>query len=158
MDILEFAINMEMDGENYYNKLADASQQHSLKTVFFMLAEDEKNHARILRNNTKGIPFVLNNTSVSPNSSVFSGMDDFKIEIQKTPDQVNLYRLALEKEKQSIDLYQKLLSEATDNREVFEYLVKQEEEHYKIVEEIMKMVGRPNSWVESSEFGIREEY
>jgi rubrerythrin len=66
--------------------------------------------------------------------------------------------MALEKERQSIELYQKLLLHATDDRELFEYLIKQEQEHYGLLEEIIKMVNRPNEWVESAEFGLREEY
>jgi len=66
--------------------------------------------------------------------------------------------LALEMEKKSIELYTKLLSEAADDRELFAYLIKQEQGHLAIVEEIIKLVNRPNEWVEAAEFGEREEY
>ena len=158
MDILEFAINMELDGEKYYNEQAALNQDNSLNSVFLMLAKDENNHAKILRSRSQGAPYELNELVLSTTKSVFQEMVDFKIETKQKPEQVDLYRLALEKEKQSIDLYIKLLSEANADRELFQFLIKQEEEHFEIIEEIIKMVNRPNDWVESAEFGIRKEY
>ena len=60
-------------------------------------------------------------------------------------------------ERESIELYKKLLSESSDDKELFEFLIKQEEEHYRLIEEIVKLVNRPNVWVESAEFGLRRE-
>jgi rubrerythrin len=158
MDALKYAIEMELDGEKYYSKQAAASPQRNLKILFSMLAEDEKNHAAILKSKMEGQPYELDDSGHSPAKNVFTGMADFEIDIKKFPEQVDLYRLALEKERQSIELYQKLLSETTDAGELFEYLIKQEQGHFGILEEIIKMVNRPNEWVESAEFGLREEY
>lgn len=158
MDALKDAIQMELEGEKYYTEQATASRLHNLKVVFGMLAEDERNHAGILNRKLEGQPYELHDGGHFPAKNVFDGMADFEIDIKKIPEQVDLYRLALEKEKQSIELYQKLLLETTDTMEMFEYLIKQEHEHYGILEEIIKMVNRPNDWVESAEFGLREEY
>ena len=53
-----------------------------------------------------------------------------------------------------------MLAEATDeqDKEVFEFLIKEEETHYSILEDIVSHVSRPIEWVESAEFGLREEY
>lgn len=158
MNILEFAINMELEGEKYYNEQAAINQGNILHTVFFMLAKEEKNHAEILESKSKGSPYELNEPLTSIAKSVFYGMEDFESEIKKIPGQVDVYRMALKMEKQSIDLYKKLLSEANEGKELFEYLIKQEEGHFETIEEIIKMVNRPNEWVESAEFGNREEY
>jgi rubrerythrin len=158
MDALTYAIQMELEGEKYYTEQAAASLQHNLRIVFSMLAEDEKNHATILKSKLEGQPYELHDTGRPPIKNVFAGMADFKIDIKKFLEQVDLYRLALEKEKQSIELYQKLLLESPDDMDLFEYLIKQEQGHYALLEEIIKMVNRPNEWVESAEFGVREEY
>jgi rubrerythrin len=44
------------------------------------------------------------------------------------------------------------------NEEIFDYLIGQEQEHLILFEELVKMVTRPEEWVESAEFGIREDY
>ncbi|WP_363319176.1 ferritin family protein [Desulfosporosinus sp.] len=50
MDILEFAIKMELEGEKYYTEQAKINKDNSLSTVFLLLAKDENIHAKILKN------------------------------------------------------------------------------------------------------------
>ena len=87
-------------------------------------------------------------------------MDNFKSEIRDVPKQLELYHEALEMEKRSISLYEKLLSEATNDKEkrLFGYLIRQEKEHFETIEELIVLINRPEDWVESAEFGVREEY
>ena len=68
--------------------------------------------------------------------------------------------MALENEKASISLYRKYSFEATDDesKELFKYLMKQEEDHYKIIGQLVSLISRPEEWVESAQFGLREEY
>jgi len=161
MNSFEFAINMELDGEKYYIEQAKINKENSLNTVFIMLAKDEENHAKIFQNKLKELSYELkDNNTLSEFKDVFKGIGDFKNQIKKIPNQLDLYRGALEKEKQSIELYKKLLSEATDDKEkkLFEYLIKQEEDHFAILEELVLLINRSEEWVESAEFGIRKEF
>jgi rubrerythrin len=66
--------------------------------------------------------------------------------------------MALEKGKREHRAYKDLLSKSPNDKDLFGFLISQEEKHYKVMEAIVKMVNRPNEWVESAEFGIREEY
>ena len=76
------------------------------------------------------------------------------------PKQLEIYKIGLEKERQSIEVYEKFLLEAKDekSKELFEYLLKQEKEHFSILEEMIILINRTDDWVESPEFGVREEY
>lgn len=161
MKNFERAIKMELDGETYYREQAKLNKDNSLNTVFLLLAEDERNHAKILESKFNKLSFQLDDNNILLESkNVFKGIRDFKSEIKKNPSQLDVYKLALVKEKESIDLYKKSLSEATNHeeKELFEYLVKQETDHFQIVEELILLLSRPDDWVESAEFGIREEY
>jgi len=161
MSNLEFAINMELDGEKYYTEQAQKNKDNHLNIVFLMLAKDEANHAIVLKNKFNELPYELKDNNTLPEfKNVFKGIADFTNGIEKIPYQVDVYRTALEREKQSIDLYEKFLSESTDDKakRLFEYLVKQEEDHFTILEDIVTFVNRPTDWVESAEFGIRKEY
>ena len=53
-----------------------------------------------------------------------------------------------------------MLEKATDekDKEIFRFLIKEEENHYLILEDMASHMGRPEEWVESAEFGLREEY
>ena len=160
MNILEFAINMELEGEKYYKEQAEKNNDNSLKNIFLILAKDENNHAEILQNKSNNLPYELNNNeTLSEAKNLFKGIKDFKNEIKQTPDQLDLYRAALEKEKESIQLYEKLLSEANDDKskDLFKFLINQEKDHYTTLDELVSQLNKCNDWVESAEFGVRPE-
>ncbi|MEZ4357500.1 MAG: ferritin family protein [Eubacteriales bacterium] len=161
MNILEYAINMEIDAEKYYTKQAEINRNNSLYVVCSMLAKDENNHARILKNRLGNLPYELTDSDMQLNiKNVFKDIDNFKSEIKKIPSQLDFYRMVLEKEKESIDLYTDFLSKAIDEPEktLFSYLIKQETKHYEIIYELVLMLRHTEDWVESAEFGIRGEY
>lgn len=156
MNIFEFAIKMESDGERYYKEQAEINKDNSLKTVFLMLAKDEKIHARVLQQKASKQAYDLSeNESLTEAKNIFKNM-----EFKQTPNQLEVYRSALQNEQDSIALYRNYLSEATDDesRQLFEFLIKQEEDHYTILEELVMLVSRAEEWVESAEFGTREQY
>lgn len=160
MNVLEFAINMELEGEKYYNKQAENNNDNGLKNIFLMLAKDENDHAKILQNKSNNLPYELNNNeTLSEAKNLFKGIKDLKNEIKQTPEQLDLYRAALEKEKESIHLYEKLLSEANDDksRDLFKFLINQEKDHYTTLDELVSQLNKCNDWVESAEFGVRSE-
>ncbi|WP_160692350.1 ferritin family protein [Clostridium sp. C2-6-12] len=160
MNILEFAINMELEGEKYYKMQAEKSNDNSLKNIFLILARDENDHAKILQNKSNNLPYELNNNeTLSEAKNLFKGIKDFENEIKQTPDQLDLYRAALEKETESIQLYEKLLSEANDDESIdlFKFLINQEKDHYTTLDELVSQLNKSNDWVESAEFGVRPE-
>ena len=160
MNILEFAINMELEGEKYYLKQADNIRDSALKNIFMILAKDEFNHAEILQKKSNNIHFELNHDSIlSDTKNLFEGIKDFKSETKQIPEQLDLYKAALEKEKESIDLYEKLLIEAADDesKALYTFLIKQEKDHFITLEELVSQLNRSNDWVEAAEFGIRPE-
>jgi rubrerythrin len=159
MDIFEFAIQMENDGEKYYREQANKNSGNSLKSVFEMLAEDEKRHAEILEARAAGTALIQTDTLVK-SKNVFSKMSDFKDETKAEPSQLDLYTMALQMEQKSIDLYEEYLKKADDEaqKEIFSYLVSQEKDHYAVIEELLVMVRHSLQWVEDAEFGRRKEY
>ena len=161
MNILEFAMNMELEGEKYYTEQAEINKANSLSVIFLMLAKDETMHFKVLENRVNKLSYDLKQTeTLAEAKNIFSNMGDLKNEIKQMPNQLDVYRAALENEKASITLYQKYLSEATDDesKSLFEYLLKQEKGHYALIDQLVSIVSRPEEWVESAEFGLREDY
>ena len=160
MNVLEFAINMELDGEKYYKEQAEIAKDSSLKNIFLILAKDENSHAKLLKDKSNNLSYELKgNETISEARSLFKEIKDFKNELKQNPDQLDLYRVALEKEKESIDLYEKLLSQAEDDKSIdlFKFLIKEEKDHYTTLEELVSQLNKSNDWVEAAEFGIRPE-
>ena len=161
MEVLQFAITMEKDGEQYYLTQAAKNEGNALSVVFKTLAGDEARHAELLQNMQDDVPIELEaENAVTRDMNLFSSADDYQSAVKALPDQAELYHAALAKEQQSIDLYTKLKTDAKDevSSGIFGFLVKEEQRHFHILEEIFRHVNRPNEWVESAEFGVREEY
>lgn len=161
MDIMQFAIAMELDGEKYYLQQAAKNEGSPLQTVFLSLAKDEAKHAKLLQSRADGQPYTLvNHDDLTEQISLFYKSDDFKSTVTALPNQVELYQTALDFEKKSIDLYSDLRCKANDvlATELFDFLIGEEKHHYSIIEDLYHYANRPNEWVESAEFGVREEY
>jgi len=161
MHSLDYAIQTEMDGVKFYSEQSQKNKGTTLQKVFDLLAEEERQHEIILRRILSDTFSDLNeNSSLPDKKSMFSGLVDFKDEIREHPHQIEVYRLAREMEEKSIALYEKMLEEAKNDIEksVIKYLVTQETYHYQLMDEFVIRIGRPDEWVESAEFGEREEY
>ncbi|MCK5758118.1 MAG: ferritin family protein [Clostridiales bacterium] len=158
MNILEFAVNMEKEGEAFYRSQAKENEGGNLFKVFSILADDEKQHAKILSELIKNEKTKLSYSEISNVNGVFK--DFFKNDIKQKPAQLDIYREALKKETESINLYIMLLEEARDPNEleIFDYLIKQEELHHTAIEDLIFHIEKVESWVESAEFGVREDY
>ncbi|MEL1134412.1 ferritin family protein [Desulfitobacterium sp. THU1] len=161
MNALEFAVKMELEGEQYYREQAEINKGNSLHKVFLMLADDEKIHAKLLEKKAKQLDYALEpNETLATANHVFSDKDSVRNEIKASPSQIDVYRAALDNEKESIDLYQKYAAEASDDetKDFFNYLIQQEKEHYSIIDEIVMLLSHSEEWVEDAEFGVRKDY
>jgi len=158
MELIGFAINMEVEGEDYYRKQAVLHAGDGLKVVFTMLADEESIHAALLRKAAQGQPYTLEPSTRAQWQNVFTGKVDFQDDTKVLPEQVDVYRMAHEMEEKSIALYKQLAEQDAENRQLYAFLIAQEQEHEQILDELIKRVNRPNDWVESAEFGLREEY
>ena len=161
MNNLEFAIKMEQDGEKYYLEQAELNKDNALHSLCLMLAADEKKHAQILIDMKNEIPCQLLETdTLSQAQNVFEGIGDIKTQFKTTAKQSDFYAVASKMEQESIDLYTKYLAKAqgTEEKELFEYLIEQEKQHFAVLDELAQWLRRADEWVESAEFGTREEY
>ena len=159
MNTLDFAINMELEGQNYYLEQMVSNKDNELHKVFSILAASEKEHAQLLMKYKEKESFDLKNDFIRPEiKTVFQVLKSFPKE--HAIKQLEAYRLASEQETKSIELYQDLLLQAIEPRdqELFKYLIHQEKEHLNLFEDLVIMLIRPDEWVESAEFGIREDY
>ena len=125
MNALAVAIAMEVDLEQYYLRQAEENKDNSLKRIFTMLAQDEREHADILRSRSEELNYELTaSETLVESKKLFKGMDDFEMEYKSNPSQLDSFRMALEMEKKSIHAYESMLAEAEDEKgkEIFKYL------------------------------------
>ena len=161
MSNVEFAIQMEIDGQKYYLEQAEKNKGTALEKVFVMLAKDEEKHEALVRNYAKAVEYEMSvENAITEFNNVFKSAEDFKTELKGMPEQIDAYRLALGKEKESIDLYQKMKDEASEEKDkaLFDYLIKQEEYHFTIFDNLVQHLRIAEEWVEDAEFGKRDTY
>ncbi|MDD3173200.1 MAG: ferritin family protein [Herbinix sp.] len=159
MNTLDYAMKMEYDGEKYYREQAELNKDNGLYVVCNLLAEEEKNHARVLENKKKHLAYNLHDSDFLTNAkNVYTGSKGIEVEETNYPSQLDFYRNVCEMEQKSIDLYQKFLSDATEeDRKLFEYLINQEKQHLEAFEEMSRLLQNAEWWIESPEFGRRRE-
>jgi rubrerythrin len=161
MNTLEFAIQMEMEGRQYYLEQAEKNRDNALNKVFKILADSEKEHEELLRKRHNKEEYTLKeDESFKEIKSIFHELKDYEVNDFRSTTQLDVYRLAVDIEEKSIELYQEMLREAKNDKDkqLFEFLLKEENKHLILFDELVKMITRPEEWVEAAEFGLREDY
>ncbi|HUS72558.1 MAG TPA: ferritin family protein [Sedimentisphaerales bacterium] len=160
MNIFEYAMQMEKDGEEYYRQLARQTANKGLQTILTMLADEEVKHYNTIKRMQTAEPHMEETTILTHAKNVFvqikeSG-ESFDFDIQQT----ELYRKARDIEKESRDFYTEKANEVTEEyqKEIFLRLADEESKHYFLLENIIEFVSRPEEWLENAEFFHLEEY
>lgn len=159
MNTYELAISLENDMEKFYLEQADKHSDDHLKKVFLMLAEAERAHAKLLSDNKEHLAEPIEDKDIVEEvSALFKNLKDIEVEGKEIPSQLDSYRKALELEQKSMVLYKDLQEKDPERKEIYKFLEKEEDKHCIVLEEIIKLTARPEEWVESAEFGQREDY
>ncbi len=165
MDIFDFALQMELDGEKYYRDLAEKVKHDDLKKVLEGLAEDEQRHYKIIQLAQSQTFNSIADSSLSSIPNVFSRNKDEAFVPEKDliaklkDEQSDVYRAALLKEEESVALYRKLQedSKQPEAKLIFEKLMQEEEKHVEVIENIIDMLNHVNDWVEAAEFNPKRD-
>jgi rubrerythrin len=160
MDVYEFAMKMEKDGESYYRELAAKTGNKGLKNIFAMLADAEVVHYGIFRKMKDNEKVKVATAEIlSQVKNVFEKMMEEK-DTEVNVSQIESYKKAQEIEKASQDFYLKQGNEVQerDQKDIFLRIAEEEKKHYFILERIIDFVSRPQTWLENPEWYHLEEY
>ena len=160
MDIFEFAMKFEKDGESYYREIASKTGDKGLATIMNMLADEEEHHYQIVSEMKRRTP-ALPPTGILKNvKNVFEKNAGDKSYFNPDKAQVELYKHAQELEKQSEDFYKAKAGEVKEaaQKDVLMRLAEEEHRHYFILEHIIQFVSRPEHWLADREFTNLDKY
>ena len=161
MDIYEYAMKMEKDGERYYRELTKKVGNTGLKNILTMLADAEVVHYNIFQKmKDKGTVKVANTKILSNVKNIFEKMKEEEEITGVSSSQIELYKKAQEIEMKSRDFYMEKAGEVKkkSQKEIFLKIADEEKKHYSILEKIIDFVSRPQTWLEDSEWYHLEEY
>ena len=161
MDIYEYAMQMEKDGENLYRELASKTENSGIRRILTMLADAEVEHYNTF------MKMKLHQKIELPETSILKEVKNIFIKIREAGEvsnlnisQIELYKKAQEIEKRSEAFYLKEADEVQDEaqKRAFRKIAREENKHYFIIENIINFVSRPDQWNENAEWYHLKEY
>jgi rubrerythrin len=160
MDIFEYAMQMEADGEDYYRSLAAQTRNKGLKTILTMLADEEVKHYGVLKQIKTDKPMMAQTTILDDARNVFARLKQAGGKFDSGSDQTELYEKARDIEQKSEEFYRQKALEVSQEyqRDLFLRLAEEEKKHSFLLENIIEFVSRPKTWLENAEFNHLEEY
>lgn len=160
MDIFDYALQMEKDGEQFYREIAKKTGNKGLQTILTMLANEEFKHYQAIESMRQN-KYQMTETNVLDDvRNIFIEMKDQEETFEPDQEQAELYARAQEIEKKSQQFYQEKAhqTDKDNQKKLFERLAKEEEKHYFLIENIIAFVSRPKQWLENAEWCHLEEY
>jgi rubrerythrin len=160
MNIFDYAMQMEKDGEAYYRQMAGQTDNKGMRKILTMLAEDEVRHYQMIEQMKTRAPDGLETTILTDVKNVFAGFQESGEKVGIEPEQGELYAKAREIEKKSMEFYREKGAEVEEEyqKQAFRDLAEEEHKHYIILDNIIEFISRPESWLEDAEFSHLDEY
>jgi len=155
MNVYEYAMKVEKEGEAYYREMAAAATNSGLKRIFTMLADEEVKHYNVFKNMMKKEDMDLKDLDlITDTKTIFQTLADEKDNVTFDADQVQFYKDAITREKDSHDFYAEKAEELDNEKQkkIFLHVAKEEIKHRQILEEIVTFLEEPADWVASAEF------
>ncbi|MCX7988809.1 MAG: ferritin family protein [Thermodesulfovibrio sp.] len=160
MKSVEIALKMETDAVKFYTEASGKVSHPVGKKMFLTIAEDEKNHIKMIEEVLKGIELTIKEANpIKTVKTIFEEMKDKMMErVKALSDDLEAFRIAMDMEKEGIEFYKKVINEVTTEKEkkLFERLIFEEEQHYKIFSETYNFMKDTGNWFMWKEFSIVE--
>jgi len=160
MNIFEYAMQMEKDGEDYYRRLAQQTANKGLKTILTMLADEETKHYNAIERMQTAEAHMAETTILTDAQNIFIQIKESDEKLDFDIKQTELYKKAQDIEKKSQDFYLEKANEVKEEYQkgLFLKLAEEEKKHYFLLDNIIEFVSRPEHWLENAEFYHLEEY
>ena len=160
MDIYEYAMQMEKDGEDFYRRIAAETSDKGLKTIVNMLADDELKHYKTIAM-MKTSNAQMRETRILDNAkNIFSEMKDSANLFDENSDQIDVYEAAWELEEKSRLFYAEKAGqvENENNKKIFMRMAEEEKQHADLLTGIIEFVSEPRQWLEDAEWNDLKQY
>lgn len=155
MNVYDYAMKVEKDGEAYYRELASKSPNVGLKKVFNLLADAEVKHYNVFKSMKEKDGQDIKKLDISTDSkTIFETLRQEKNSVNFNLDEIKFYEDAIKREDDSYHFYLTKANELTneDEKTIFIQIAQEEIKHKDILENILSFIQEPTNWVGSAEF------
>jgi len=160
MDVYDYAMQMEKDGESYYRSAALRVKDKGIRSILTMLADAEVAHYRVFTQLKENENVLLKDPTILTDvKNVFQQMAESKDFSLLELSTIDLYKTAQEIEQKSIALYEGEAKKAEgQTRDTLLKVAEEEKKHYMILEKLIDFVSQPDQWLENPEWYHLEDY
>ena len=163
MQVLDYAMQMELDGEKYYRELATTCMDAGIRGILERMAADEvKHYSTLMQIKAEGPASMNADTVRSQAKNLFAEVMESGGTFDFNMSELSLYEKARDVEYKARDFYLEHAEEVAeeDAKELFLRLADEECLHADIMSSIVEFVQRaePGNWIEDAEWYSREDY
>lgn len=157
---LKDAVQMELEGQQFYRQSAQAAKTPGVRQIFEYLAEQETYHIdkiqeiyRALEKDPQWSEALAHFAQPHERRNVFAEVLTNEAMGKGTADELDALRIGMEMEEKSVAYYNKLAREATGplERRFFLSLVNEEREHFLTLLDFHNFIADPADWFFISE-------
>ena len=160
MNILDFAMKMEMDGKRFYQNAAAKESNRGLKEILTMLADEEQNHyeffAKMKGNELEAAGDLLNSNSdtLRKTSNLFQELSKTGAAETFGDDTLSVWTEALHIEEKAEKFYRDKASEESDpqRRELLNRIADEERNHVMMIDGVLTYLKFPEEFAQSAQF------
>ena len=163
MNVLDFAMQMELDGKAHYESLEQDTPVPGLRKIFSILAADEQKHYDVVDAMKSGVtPEMADSTALEEAKNIFQTLEIEESVLDELKTKLDGYRYAMKIEADSIRLYEDIAEkERTGGNpssiQLLLKIIEEEKKHYNLVENIHDLIAEYEDFLVWHEFGAIKE-
>ncbi len=159
MDVLDFAMKMEIDGRDFYKKGAAATKSPQIKKIFEMLAEEEHRHYHVFKKLKEGSSadasdLAPKGETVKNVKNVFREMIDAGKDTLEGDTTRDLWKEARDVEVKSEKMYRDAADETDDptKKDMLNRIADEEQNHVFLVDNMISFLSAPEQFAQSQDY------
>ena len=160
MDIYEFAMQMELDGKAFYEKLAGQTKDEPLRQVLIMLAEEEQKHYDIFKALKAGKgPAALTGENIHTRTlntvkNIFIDLSNNTEHPSFTQSERSIWAEALKIEERSEQFYREKAAQEPDaqKKNLLTLIANEERNHIYLIDSVLTYMKFPDTFSDTAQF------
>jgi rubrerythrin len=160
MDIFDFAMKMEMDGKQFYEKQARVTTNPQLKKILLTLAEEEQKHFDFFKRLKEGdtdlaVEEISSRTETLDNvKNIFVEMSEETGSRVAAKDEISAWTEALRIEEKAESFYKEKAARETNEkqRKLLLLIAGEEQSHVHMISGVLTFLKYPDTFAQSAQF------
>lgn len=160
MNVFEFAMKMEKDGQNFYESESAKTKNPALKKIWLQLASDEIKHYEIFKRFRDGdvqeakAMSELGTQILNTAKTVFELLPKTGSDFNFGDDVIAAWTKAQHLETETEQFYREKSTEEKlpEVKRAFSLLADEEHKHVVLIEHVLEFLHQPKSWLDDAEW------